>query len=211
MKGNHQRLRRWEMALLVGLAAAMLTGSWAGAAQDRLAGQVLRLHVIANSDCQEDQALKLLVRDAVLEAAEAMIPRGADLAETEAALSRGLEELARTAAEVVAREGYRYPVSVSLETDWFPTKEYDGFSLPAGSYRALRVVLGEGDGRNWWCVVFPPLCLSSVTEVADTALAAGLGEEDVRLITGESGGYVVKFKCIELWEEFQGWLAGEAG
>ena len=194
MKGNHQRLRRWEMALLVGLAAAMLTGSWAGAAQDRLAGQVLRLHVIANSDSQE-----------------AMIPRGADLAETEAALSRGLEELARTAAEVVAREGYRYPVSVSLETDWFPTKEYDGFSLPAGSYRALRVVLGEGDGRNWWCVVFPPLCLSSVTEVADTALAAGLGEEDVRLITGESGGYVVKFKCIELWEEFQGWLAGEAG
>lgn len=211
MKGNHQRLRRWEMALLVGLAAAMLTGSWAGAAQDRLAGQVLRLHVIANSDSQEDQALKLLVRDAVLEAAEAMIPRGTDLAETEAALSRGLEELARTAAEVVAREGYRYPVSVSLETDWFPTKEYDGFSLPAGSYRALRVVLGEGDGRNWWCVVFPPLCLSSVTEVADTALAAGLGEEDVRLITGESGGYVVKFKCIELWEEFQGWLAGEAG
>ena len=208
---NSRRLRIWELALLIGLAVFLLTGALSLRSQDQLADKVVRLHVLANSDSEEDQALKLKVRDRVLERATELLEQAADRREAEALLRGQLLELEEIAAEEIAANGYDYPVSVELEPTQFPTKEYDGFSLPAGSYRALRVVLGEGDGRNWWCVVFPPLCLSSVTEVADTALAAGLGEEDVRLITGESGGYVVKFKCIELWEEFQGWLAGEAG
>ena len=112
-------------------------------------------------------------------------------------------------AAVVAGAGYDYPVTVSLEDCWFPTKVYDGFSLPAGNYRALRVVIGAGEGQNWWCVVFPPLCLGSVTEtVEETAADAGLTEGQVSLITGEDEGYVVKFRAIELLEEFKGWLAG---
>ena len=102
---------------------------------------------------------------------------------------------------MVAGAGYDYPVTVSLEDCWFPTKVYDGFSLPAGNYRALRVVIGAGEGQNWWCVVFPPLCLGSVTEeVAATAAQAGLSEDQVSLITGRDGGYVLKFKLIEWWD-----------
>ena len=129
--------------------------------------------------------------------------------EARAALSGHLGELARTGQETVEAAGYYYPVTASLEKCWFPTKEYDGFALPQGQYTALRVVLGEGAGRNWWCVVFPPLCLGSVTETTEEAAALGdLSESDVALMTGEDEGYVVKFKAIELWEDFKGWAEG---
>ena len=104
--------------------------------------------------------------------------------------------------------GARCPVTASLEDDvWFPTKTYDGFALPQGQYTALRVVLGAGAGRNWWCVVFPPLCQSSAEEVRP--VLAALGEEDAALLTGESEGYVIKFKAMELWEGFCRWAEGE--
>ena len=111
----------------------------------------------------------------------------------------------------MGEEGYDYPVSTSLEHGvWFPTKEYTDFSLPAGNYTALRVVIGEGGGKNWWCVVFPPLCLGSVTETtAQTAVSGGLTEEEVSLITGESEGYVVKFKALELWDRLRQKIGSE--
>jgi stage II sporulation protein R len=198
--------KRWEAALMAGVACAALSAGWTAQAQSALADKVIRLHVIAHSDSDEDQALKLQVRDAVLEEASALLEPELTREETEAVLADHLEDLAAAGAAVVAEAGASYPVSASLERTWFPTKEYDGFALPAGTYQALRVVIGDGDGRNWWCVVFPPLCLSSVSEVAETAMAAGLDGDEVKLITGESGGYVVKFKCMELLGQLQNWL-----
>lgn len=202
-------LRRWELALLLGLALAALLGVWLDKSQSALADQVIRLHVLANSDSQADQALKLKVRDSVLAAAEAYFQPGATRDETEAVLRAHLRELATAGAETVAEEGYDYPVTASLvENYWFPTKEYTDFALPAGQYTALRIAIGEGGGQNWWCVVFPPLCLGSVTEsAAQTALSAGLSEDQVSLMTGEDEGYVVKFRAMELWEGFQHWLS----
>lgn len=201
-------LRRWELALLLGVAAAALWGVRLDGEQAALADKVVRLHVLANSDTQEDQALKLAVRDAVLAAADGVVPPGAELEEAEQALTQALPAIADAGARVVGEQGYSYPVTASLEHDvWFPTKEYTDFAFPAGEYTALRVTIGEGGGRNWWCVVFPPLCLGSVTEnTAETALEGGLEDREVSLITGEDEGYVVKFKAMELLEEFQGWL-----
>ena len=203
-------LRRWELALLLGVALAALLGAWLDKSQSDLADQVIRLHVLANSDSEADQALKLQVRDRVLEVAESYFQPGATREETEAILRTHLADLAAAEGETVGAAGYDYPVTASLEENyWFPTKEYEDFALPAGEYTALRVVIGEGDGRNWWCVVFPPLCLGSVSEpAAQTALQAGLSQDQVSLITGEDEGYVVKFRAIELLEEFKGWLAG---
>lgn len=205
-----KKLRRWELALLLGVALAALMGVWLDRSQTALADQVIRLHVLANSDSEADQALKLKVRDRVLETAEEYFTPGATLEETQAVLTAHLADIAAAGAEQVAEEGYQYPVTVSMEENyWFPTKEYTDFALPAGNYTALRVVIGEGGGQNWWCVVFPPLCLGSVSETAaQTALSGGFSEDQVSLITGEDEGYVVKFKAIELWEEFQHWLAG---
>ena len=203
-------LRRWELALLLGVAAAALWGVRLDGEQAALADKVVRLHVLANSDTQEDQALKLAVRDAVLAAADGVVPPGAELEEAEQALTQALPAIADAGARVVGEQGYSYPVTASLEHDvWFPTKEYTDFAFPAGEYTALRVTIGEGGGRNWWCVVFPPLCLGSVTEnTAETALEGGLEDREVSLITGEDEGYLVKFKAMELLEEFQGWLEG---
>lgn len=202
------RLRRWELALLLGLAAVLLLGTFLEREQSELADSVLRLHVLANSDTKADQELKLKVRDGVLAEANAILPRQADRAEAERILGENLQRLAAAGAAVVAEEGYDYPVSACLQKTWFPTKEYEDFALPAGQYQALRIVIGEGDGQNWWCVVFPPLCLGSVSETsAQTALAAGLSEQQVALLTGESEGYIVKFKALELWEQLKTALA----
>ena len=204
---KNNKLRRWELALLLGVAFALLAGVWLDGQQSALADRVIRLHVIANSDSEADQALKLEVRDRILEEAGDLAASGATVEEACAALQGRLEELAQAGAQVVEEQGYSYPVTASLEDGvWFPTKQYDGFALPAGTYTALRLVIGEGGGRNWWCVVFPPLCLGSVTETtAETALEGGLGEAQVALMTGEDEGYVVKFKAIELWEQLKQW------
>lgn len=203
-------LRRWELALLLGVAIAALAGVWLDRSQAALSDQVIRLHVLANSDSEADQALKLKVRDRVLGAAsDYFVPR-ATLEETREVLTEHLADIAAAGADQVAEEGYQYPVTVSLEDNyWFPTKQYTDFALPAGEYTALRVVIGEGAGQNWWCVVFPPLCLGSVSETAaQTALSDGFTQDQVSLITGEDEGYVVKFKAIELWEGFQHWITG---
>lgn len=201
------RLRRWEIALMVGLAVAILLGLWLDGQQAALSDKVIRLHVIANSDSAEDQALKLAVRDRILAESADLFAAGYTVDEAAAAIAARLPDLERAGAETVQAQGYAYPVTASLEESvWFPTKQYADFALPQGDYTALRLVIGAGGGKNWWCVVFPPLCLGSVTETVEEASATGtLTEGDVALMTGETEGYVVKFKAIELWEEFKGW------
>ena len=194
---------------MAGVLCALLCGFWLGEEQTQLADRVIRFHVIANSDTPEDQALKLQVRDAVLSATQEFYPQKASLEEARAALSGHLGELARTGQETVEAAGYDYPVTASLEKCWFPTKEYDGFALPAGEYLALRVIIGEGAGQNWWWVVFPPLCTAASSDVPETALAAGLSGEEVSLITEADAGYKLKFKSVELWESLMAKLSGE--
>ena len=201
-------LRRWELALLLGVAISILLGVWLDGQQAALAQKMVRLHVIANSDSQADQDLKLQVRDAVLAEAAGLLPQGAGPEEAEAVLAAHLEDLAAAGAAVVGQAGYSYPVTASLEHQVrFPTRQYTDFSLPAGEYTALRVVIGAGTGHNWWCVIFPPLCLGSVTEAA--APESGLTEQEVALITGADEGYELKFKALELWAQFKAWADGD--
>ena len=198
-----KRLRTWEIALLIGAALFLIFGALAQQTQTQLADRVVRLHVLANSDSEEDQALKLLVRDAVLDRAEALLTQSEDRAEAEALLREHLTDFEQVAEAVITAEGYDYPVSVELEDTQFPTKEYDGFTLPAGAYLALRVLIGAAEGQNWWCVVFPPLCTTAAAEVPAAALEGGLSEEQVGLITEENTGYVLKFKAVEWWEQLR--------
>ena len=200
-----KRFRLWkpvEVALLVGLVLSILSGVWAVKTQNRLADQVVRLHVLANSDSPEDQALKLEVRDAVLQKSTELLKGSTSRQEAEVILRRNLPALRKVSEEQIAAQGYAYPVDVVLEVTGFPTKAYDGFSLPAGKYLALRVLIGAAAGQNWWCVAFPPLCTTATADVAVTALAAGMEPEDVRLIM-EEDGYVLKFKAVEWWQNLR--------
>lgn len=196
------KLRLWEAALLLAFGLTLTAGVWASASEGALADQVLRLHVVANSDSEEDQALKLLARDAVLELASRLLDGVSDRARAEEILSAHLDELAQAGAEALSAQGCADRVTAEIADQWFPTREYAAFSLPAGQYRALRITIGAGAGRNWWCVVFPPLCLGSVTEESvETAAEGVLSEDQVALITGQDGGYVLKFRIIEWWQE----------
>ena len=209
-KRRSRRTRRvLELALGLGLAAALIWGNVSLHRQQALADRVVRLHILANSDSEEDQALKLQVRDRVLDRAAEVLTESADRAAAERALRAALPELESLAADEIARRGYDYPVTAELADTAFPTREYDGFALPAGRYLALRLVIGAGEGHNWWCVVFPPLCTAVSSDLAQTAMAAGLTEDDVQLITESDNGYVLKFKSIELWEALRARLAPE--
>ena len=130
----------------------------------------------------------------------------ADLEKEHAVFTQGIAPL--FADHAVKVEPVRAAVkrTARLERAEFPEKDYDGFSLPAGEYLALRVVIGEGQGRNWWCVVFPPLCTAAASDLSRTALGAGLTEDDLSLITGDGDGYVLRFRSLELWERLRQWL-----
>lgn len=200
-----RKLKCWELALLCGVLAAMVLGGWLGREQRELADSVIRLHVIANSDSRADQELKLAVRDRVLERAEGLYPPNAALEQARLALEGDLQALAAAGQAVVAEQGYDYPVTAQLTRCWFPTKEYGDFALPAGNYNALRIVIGEGAGQNWWCVAFPPLCLGAASKTVEQATRAGCFTRDqAGLVTRESEGYVLKFKGLELLGEIQG-------
>lgn len=191
-------MKKTILAVLALLAALTATAAALQGEQQALAGKLVRLHVVANSDSEQDQALKLRVRDAVLEASE-----GLEAEDLEAALPR-----LQAAAQACLREqGSGDPVTVSLGEEHFPTRLYDNFALPAGVYRSLRVTIGAGEGHNWWCVAFPSICFrATAAEVQDAAVSAGFTEEEVRLITGDGSGYVLKFKALELLERLKAWL-----
>lgn len=153
--------------------------------------------------------MKLQVRDAILSAATPYLDGVQGQAEAQQALEPHLEELAQAGAQVLREAGMDYPITVSIQDVWFPTREYTDFALPAGTYRSLQVILGDGVGHNWWCVVYPPLCVGSVSEESVETSASGvLSEDQISLISGQDGEYVLRFKVLEWWDSLVQKLQG---
>ena len=172
---------------------------------------VIRLHVLAHSDEEDEQALKLSVRDALLSAYGDAINEGNSKEEAEAELSSLLGAIEALAEETVRKAGYSHDVTVSLCREYYPTREYEGMRLPAGEYLSLRVVIGDGAGQNWWCMVYPPLCTSSA-EAGEALSEAGFTPSQVRLLTeDEDKEYVLRFKVVEsvssAWKKVKGWFS----
>lgn len=183
------KFQKWEVALLVGFLVALMLAAPLTVQAD-ISEKLTRLHVVANSNSDEDQALKLKVRDAVLKASEGY----------EVVTDELLEKMEIAAEQCVTDEGYNYDVDVSLGEMWFDTREYEGFSLAAGMYDAVKVKIGSGEGKNWWCVVFPPLCAAvSEKQLESTAKHAGLTGNEVSFISKNGTTYVFGFKIAELW------------
>ena len=182
-------LRRWELALLLAVCVTLLTGTWAQARSQLLAARLVRLHVIAGRRVRASAAWTATwVREGTTE--ESTAPSTSWGAAPSSA-SRVLMRAAQAAA------GER-PVRVTLGPEHYPTRDYGTFALPAGVYTSLRVTLGAGAGHNWWCVIFPPLC-AQAAGLSEQAVQA-LSDDDVRLVTESDGGYVVRFRLLELWD-----------
>ena len=184
------------------LAAAAILSVLPVSGEHRIYDDVLRLHVIAESDAEADQALKLRVRDAVLACVSEAVAGCTSFEEADAAVGAMLEEI-RTAAEIcVAENGGTCPVTVTLAPEKYPRRDYGASCLPAGVYQSLKVTLGDGAGKNWWCVLFPTVCIRFAEGEADedAYLAAGFTPEEYRIITGD-GGWKVKFRILEILSE----------
>lgn len=176
---------------------------------------VVRLHVLANSDTEEDQALKLKVRDAVLACSADMLNGCTAREDAIDIINDNIDVLEAAAEKTVKDEGYLYPVRVELGEEEYPTKNYESFCFPSGSYVSLRVLIGDAEGQNWWCVLFPPLCLSAATDKSsaeDAFIAVGLTSEQYKVITEtENTAYEVRFKILETFEDAKNSISGMFG
>lgn len=173
--------------------------------QERIAEKVLRFHVIANSDESYDQELKLKVRDAVGAQMAEVLAGAKSRKECEQIVQKEMDEIKHTAETVIKEEGYAYKVQTFLKEVKFPVKTYGDYTFPAGDYEALEVVIGDGEGRNWWCVMYPNMCFSgSVYEVVDEdakeELREVLSEEEYEQVF-TSGNYKVQFKYLTFLNE----------
>lgn len=167
----------------------------------RVRSDVLRMHVIANSDCSADQQLKLMVRDAVLERGAQLFDGTVTADEARRKIEPHKAELEAAAREVIERAGYDYPVSVNVVNEYFATRCYGSLTMPAGRYTAVKVVIGEGAGHNWWCVMFPPLCLPAAQDRGGN-LDAFFDDGELKVVES-SGRYEPRFKIIEIIEKLK--------
>ncbi len=198
-------MKRLEISVLLAFVFSVLLSMTALNTEcAEIRSSVLRMHVLANSDSEEDQALKLQVRDRLLEISREIYSHAATREEAIRQTNTHLQLLQEEAQKVVVLRGYDYRVSVALENSYFTTRTYGDVTLPAGNYQALRVVIGEGEGHNWWCVMFPPLCISAASE-DEAQLSEVLTPQQMELV--ETDGYEVRFKCVELYEEFMKYLS----
>lgn len=185
-----------RVAICFMLAALVWCGTLI-ADRQRLNHQLIRLHVVANSDSDEDQWRKLLVRDAIMEYLHQELKNVTDVELAKQYIHEKLPQLKEIAEKTLFLAGCKENVEVSLAKEAFDRRDYDTFSLPAGMYEALRVVIGEGEGENWWCVVFPGLCVPATTEGFDTmAVGAGFPEPLTGALSRKEG-YTVRFMFLD--------------
>lgn len=178
------------------LIATLMLAAFPTDAEADIYKDTIRLHILAESDSTEDQELKIAVRDRLLLEYGEVLREGGSFEEAKNITSELLPEIERSAEECITELGFDYGVTVTLTEEWYETREYENFSLPAGYYTSLRVIIGEGAGKNWWCVMYPPLCMDIACEEApaDDGVIDYTNEE-MTLIT--SGKYNVKFKILE--------------
>ncbi len=197
------------LALFLGVSVTIAISNYSDKVQADISNNFVRLHVIANSDSPEDQALKLLVRDRIIKDTTGILDQSSDINATKETIERNISMIEAVARDEINKQGEDYEVTVHYGSFHFPTKKYGDVLLPAGEYEALRVVIGEGNGKNWWCVLFPPLCFIDATrcvipEETKRGLKDMLTEDEYNLITSANrDGEIpvkIKFKIVEWWQ-----------
>ena len=170
--------------------------------QEKVAQNVLRLHVLANSDSDADQELKLKVRDRLLRESRSLFINCETPEESKAVFLREKETLTKAAEEEIRKNGFSYPVTLSLEKTYFPTKYYDGIAFPCGEYEAVRAEIGKAEGQNWWCVMFPPLCFvdGSVSSDNTAALSKAVGDNAPLLTPNAAKDVEIRFKVVDFFQ-----------
>lgn len=193
-------MKKLITAICIGLIAAICINFFTGFAKEcqEIRQSVLRLHILANSDSEEDQGLKLKVRDRLLQETQDIFYNTASLADAKTSASENIDHITAIAKDEIRQQGYDYPVNVEICNMFFDTRVYDEFTLPAGHYDAVRITIGDAEGKNWWCVLYPPMCLPAAEPRIQ--LAATLTQPQVDIVE-QPQKYKVKFAIVELVEK----------
>lgn len=191
--------KAFNLAILFGLlCAAFLSFADFNASCDDLRANVLRLHIIANSDSSEDQALKLKIRDRILEESGDLFEGVSDIDNAVLKAEQNADYYCEIANRVIKENGYDYKAEATVGYSYFETREYEDFTLPAGNYKSLIISLGEAKGKNWWCVIFPEVCIPAATaDLSDTVT------EESSHIAEQPQRYIMRFKIAEIYENIK--------
>ena len=194
-------MKRTEFSVLIALVISIIINSVTSFAADcqSIRSDVLRLHILANSDSEADQELKLKVRDAILEKSPTLFGGSVSLDDAVNSAEDSLDEIKATAEEEIFANGYNYNVNVYLCDMYFETREYEDFTLPAGNYKAVRIEIGKAEGKNWWCVLFPALCIPASQDSAK--IDDVFSESEIQVVSKPK--YKAKFAIVELIEKFK--------
>ncbi|MDB0440427.1 stage II sporulation protein R [Clostridioides difficile] len=174
--------------------------------------KLIRFHVIANSNTDEDQELKLKVRDEVIKYLQPKLQNSKSIEESEAIIKKEYSNLEEISKNIILENGYNYSVKVGIQYSNFPTKQYSNIVLPAGEYKALKIIIGKGEGKNWWCVMFPPLCFVDesngvIDKSTDDKLKEVLTDKEYKLIKQDTpkktSRVKIKFKVIEVVKDLE--------
>ncbi len=193
--------RIFELAVFISLFICILSSLSFERDCEDIRQSLLRLHVIASGNTHEEQELKLKVRDAVLTAGADIFSRNDDLDSARLKAEENAEKLRAIAEETLRKNGCTYPATVEVTECYFPTRQYENITLPAGKYNAVRVIIGEGKGKNWWCVMFPPMCLPAAKE-DEAELSDVLGEKSMNIVENRNK-YEVRLWIVEKWYELR--------
>lgn len=196
-------------ALFAGFFSAILI-SFSGFSEkcENISEKVLRLHIIANSNSAEDQDLKIQVRDRVLKDCRKIFCSPKNLSEATKTATENLDIITNAANNAVKSQGYNYKIRAEVIDMYFNTRHYNEVTLPAGVYKAVRITIGSGKGKNWWCVMFPPMCLPAAQEKKE--LGDVLNPDELDLVAGGEK-YEIKFKAVEILKSIQAWLVSGFG
>lgn len=178
--------------------------TYAKITQSNIAKSVLRLHIIANSDTKCDQALKIAVRDRVLNEARHLFENTSSAENAEVVARKNIKYLEKIAKDEINRQGYDYSARVEVGKFAFPVKFYDDIMLPSGQYNAVRIIIGEGKGQNWWCVMYPPMCsLEGITmDTGKETLKQSLSREEYEMVSTKTPKAEIRFKIVDIINSF---------
>lgn len=198
-------MKKMSLVLCLVISIVVVTGFYSEKMHSDIKGSLIRLHIIANSDSKEDQDLKYRIRDKLIQNYSEIPADGLEQAQQN--LVDQLPSIEQMVNAWLEEEQVPYRAKAVMGKDYFPTKQYGNLKLPAGEYEAVKVILGEGKGQNWWCVMFPPICFVDGTtgfidDDSEAYLKENLSEEEFKLITDDSAPVEIRFKIVELWQKW---------
>ncbi len=198
-----KKIRMIEISVALGLVTTVLFSVISfGLSCNSIRDEVVRLHILANSDSDIDQNVKLIVRDKLIQSGNKLFSGNMNVETAYSILSENKEIIEAYINNILCEEGFSYRSEAHLIKEYYPTRTYETFTLPAGEYLSLKIILGKGEGHNWWCVMFPPLCLPAASENRD--INAVFDDDCVRIVKS-SDKYEIRFKIIEIFERLRCW------